>query len=346
MFMQLFGYGQTIKHWSFWKTKFDNAISKSDNQKRVIREKKSSADSWGYYKLSYFINGYVVMYKCSNDDTYLQQAIAIIEEVIDDSDYSYNFQNSQFKDNYKGWVDRSSNEIKNHGKEFPLYESYCWRYVTDLLAYIYENKINTKNDYYQEKYDKILKFTEKNIFDKWMIRGKGNIYRSNTHMFSHWASISLDLWRITKKNKYKKVFEDFNTKMLKKMVVISDDNDEPILMPFKSFWNENRTKIQDNNHANALVNVILKMYDSNICYTEDHIRGLIRMLDRDIWKSEKKFAKFINGKGKGNGFFSDGWMKLGRYNLNLQKRLEKHNRARTIQFYANMCYNAKYYCSL
>jgi hypothetical protein len=62
-----------------------------------------------------------------------------------------------------------------------------------------------------------------------------------------------------------------------------------------------------------------------------------------LWKPEAvgdRFAAFVDGSGKGNGWFNDGFMKLGRYNAEIQKRLETHSVGRGVQFYGNGALNA------
>lgn len=47
-------------------------------------------------------------------------------------------------------------------------------------------------------YSRILAFTETKIVDKWRSRGINEyIYRERTHMAAHWASIALDVSRLT-----------------------------------------------------------------------------------------------------------------------------------------------------
>ena len=53
-----------------------------------------------------------------------------------------------------------------------------------------------------------------------------------------------------------------------------------------------------------------------------------------------RYAGFVDGSGKGNGWFNDGFMKLGRYDIEIQKRLETHQVGRGVQFYGNGALNA------
>lgn len=75
--------------------------------------------------------------------------------------------------------------------------------VVDITERIYLNKI------YSNIYIKILNITEINIYDKWSCRGIKNLYRSNTHMISHWVKISMNLFLLTNNEKYLPIITDF-----------------------------------------------------------------------------------------------------------------------------------------
>jgi hypothetical protein len=49
----------------------------------------------------------------------------------------------------------------------------------------------------------------------------------------------------------------------------------------------------------------------------------------------------VDGSGRGNGFFNDGFVKLGRYGTALQRRLESHEVALNTQLYGNGALNAR-----
>ena len=55
----------------------------------------------------------------------------------------------------------------------------------------------------------------------------------------------------------------------------------------------------------------------------------------NVWRG----AAHVDGSGAGTGWFSDGFVKLGRYDAALQARLEPHQPANG-QFYAAMALNA------
>ena len=65
-------------------------------------------------------------------------------------------------------------------------------------------------------------------------------------------------------------------------------------------------------------------------WTDTDISKFIMTFDKVIWKTNGgTYAEYVDGTGSDNGWFIDGWMKLGRYNVALQKRLETHTVARS-----------------
>ncbi len=192
-------FSQELRSVREWETKFMKVWDKND---RIAIKQSESGDSREYYNLALYIDGNIAMFQASGDLKYLDKAFVYINNMIDDAKPSSSLEQSQFKDDFLGWSNKNKNLSKHIGKEVPLYESYCWRYVSYLLRVLHDSPTILSVEKYRNQYNEILEFTEKNIFQKWMKRGKSNIYRSNTHMFSHWARISLDLWYITGKEEY------------------------------------------------------------------------------------------------------------------------------------------------
>ena len=64
------------------------------------------------------------------------------------------------------------------------------------------------------------------------------------------------------------------------------------------------------------------------------------MLTRVIWPGGTTYRNYVDGTGADNGWFSDGFVKLGRYDAAVQRRLEQHQVVND-QFAANMALNAR-----
>ncbi len=123
----------------------------------------------------------------------------------------------------------------------------------------------------------------------------------------------------------------------KLVAIISNDKE---VYSWKAKWNEIGTGIQDVSHGNAVIGTIIEMYELGIDYNTKDINTLSYVFENVIWKGKNEFALNVDGSGKGTGWFSDGWIKLGRYDTSLQKRIEDHNRGRTVQFFGNGALNA------
>src|SRR5690554_4854142 len=163
---------------SEWENRFNNSW---DKEFKIALPMSLSNDSWQYYNLAYYIDANSTMYEVTNDLKFLDRALLYITNMIDSAKESKTFPKSQYKDSFKGWVNHTAPSYKNDQKEYPLFESYCWRYVTDLLLIMKNNGLD-KNSVYKNTYDSIYNFTINNIYNKWYSRGKNNLYRSNTHM--------------------------------------------------------------------------------------------------------------------------------------------------------------------
>lgn len=318
-----------------WENRFNNSWEK---EHKIALPMSLSNDSWQYYNLAYYIDANSTMYEVTQDLKYLDRALLYITNMIDSAKESKTFSKSQYKDSFKGWVNYTAPSYKNDQKEYPLFESYCWRYVTDLLLVMKKDGLD-KNPTYKNKYDSIYNFTINNIYNKWYNRGKNNLYRSNTHMMAHWVKISMNLFLLTDDLKYKVIIDDFCEKYRGNKEIIRLSSGKHSIR-WKSAWNQ-KGAYQDVAHGNAVIDLLIDLYENKLGITYEEILEQITVFDKIIWKSKGVYAKYVDGSGKGVGWFSDGYIKLGRYDKALQIRIENHNKGRTTQFFANGALNAK-----
>lgn len=334
IFLPFLSYGQ-IKNVDYWENRFLKSWNKE--YKKAIPMSKSN-DSWQFYNLAYYIDANVAMYRSTKNLRYIDRAIEYTLNMINSAVPSSSMPNSQYKDSYYGWANFSAPSYKNDGKEYALFESYAWRYVSDLLYTMYKNNLN-HDPTYKIKYVHIFNFTVENIYNKWLSRGENNLYRSNTHMMSHWVKISMNLYLITGKKKYKEIIDVFLNKFKKK--INSSKRGNYSYLKWKSAWKSNSSSFQDVGHGNAVIDVFVSLHDNNLGVKDSEIKQFIDLFNDRIWHSKTSFAKYVDGSGKGSGWFTDGWIKLGRYSETLQRRIEKHTKGRTTQFFANGALNSK-----
>ncbi len=125
-----------------------------------------------------------------------------------------------FKDSYLSWDNHGSRHYsqgQTDGGEYPLFETHGFQCVPKMLYVLFQHPElrtlkNERGGTYQDDYDKILPWFEKNIWDKWFSRGRGNLFRSQTHITSHAANMALYLSKIhPSKSEYKHFLDDFNS---------------------------------------------------------------------------------------------------------------------------------------
>ena len=63
-------------------------------------------DSFWYYFLAYAIDGNTAMYEASGDTAYLDRALEYVNKVVNDAKVSSSFPDSDYKDDYLGWICR------------------------------------------------------------------------------------------------------------------------------------------------------------------------------------------------------------------------------------------------
>jgi hypothetical protein len=310
----------------------------------------TAGDSWKLYNLGYAVDANVAMYRATGKTQYLDRALLYTNNVIGKAKKSSSIPTSQYKDSYMTWPSFSHPDGQDGGMEYPLYESYMWRYVTYMLRTMHDTPSVMQNASYKSQYDKILTFTEKNIYDKWYSRSANdNIYRQNTHMASHWAYITMELAAVTtdssRKAAYTKVYTNINKKLpnypggLRTQMKVNPVNKNAYF--FHPDWGVSKRPGSDVSHANGVLSYIVEAHDSNIEWTDADIAKFDVMLKDVIWKSNGDSAEFLDGSGTDSGWINDGLMKLGRYDATIQKRLESYNTGQNIQFNANAALNVK-----
>ncbi len=310
----------------------------------------SNANSWDYYNLAYGVDGMVAMFEATGKTTYLDRGLTYVHNMIDDAVPSWSLPNSQFQDNYLAWGAWGNGA---NGGEYPLYESYCWRYVTNMLVAMRNNPAVYGSPTYRQQYDEILAFTKANIFNKWMSRGpNAYVYRSRTHMASHWALIALDLWLLTsdpvERARYKTVVDNINRHLpnypssLRRQMIANASN--PAAYFWSDVWNSFAVPGQDVSHGNAVITYIVAARAAGVEWTDADIRSLSHTLLDEVWLSTPtgtRYAAYVDGSGAGNGWFSDGFIKLGRHDVTIQLRLQTHTVGRGVQLYGHGALNAK-----
>lgn len=332
----------TMTSVSRWRQLFDHDAAQLD-QDSVVRSR--STDSRDFYPLAYAIDAFTAMYEATGQSKYLDRALAYVDGMISSARPSVSLPTSSFHDSYLGWI--SQQQGTDHD-EVPLYESYAWRYVTRMLRAIREGPLHA-DPTYRAHYERLLRFSEINIFEKWYTRGANNfIYRSHTHMASHWAYIAHELAILTsdeqRRARYRTVVENIDHHLpnygssLRGQLRAAGNNSGAYW--WSDVWGETNGPGQDIAHGNGVISYIVEAHDSGGGWTDTDMASFCRTLTTLVIGTNGKYPEYVDGTGSGNGWLADGFVKLGRYDERVQLKLQDYE-VQNAQFYSAMAVNAR-----
>ncbi|GAA1638666.1 hypothetical protein [Actinoplanes couchii] len=295
----------------------------------------TSKDSRDHYDLAYDVDACTAMFRATGQHRFLDRALVWMENTVAASAPSAQLKNSSFQDGYAGWA---SSKAGGGGDEVPLYESYLWRYGTSLLVAMQD----MTDSGYQERYRKLLAFAETNLFDKWYARDpESSMYRERTHMSSHWALIAMNLAHLTadqgRKSRCNKVVDHISSQLRRQL---RRNPVEPTAWFWSDVWGSAKRPGQDVGHGNAVITYVAEARDRNQGWSAADMAAFGTLLTKVIWPGGTTYHAYVDGTGEDNGWWSDGFVKLGRYDPAVQLRLEKHQVVND-QFAANMALNAR-----
>jgi len=302
-----------------------------------------SADSWDHYSAAYSVDALTAAYQATGDTAYLDDALRMVENVMASSRPSSSLPRSQYHDAFRGWA--SSQE---GGKEVPLYESYFWRYATSLLRVIHQTPRLADDAAVQRRYRAVLAFAQRNIVRKWVQRGASSaVYRSRTHMAAHWAMIAVNLSAVTTDPallaQYRQIITSIDRRLpnypssLRRQMKPNPRDRNAYF--WNDVWGSSARPGSDVSHGSGVIAYVVTAHDQGIDWTQQDIARFVELLDRVVWPRKGVVTEFVDGSGTGNGWIADGWVKLGRYDPDLQRRLEQHT-VQNDQFLANGALNA------
>src|SRR5690606_11744986 len=194
---------------------------------------------------------------------------------------------------------------------------------------------------YQESFEEILAFSEKNIWERYEANGLGNFYRVNTHMSSHWARIGMELYVITGKQKYKEVFDNISfgsmegrPSNLRNQFYFNPKN--PNAYSWSSSWGAAKgSNVQDTSHAGAIVSFLVNAYENGMYWTKEDMEALVTTLDEVIFPDGASIAKkYVDGSG-GNDIAGrlHEWLPLGRFDQSLQKKIKNNYKGKNLGYF-------------
>ncbi len=330
-----------------WANAFDAQWRRTKTQAQAWA---AAGDSSQHYPLAYSVDALTSAYLATGRTAYVTDGLALLTTVADTSRPSAQLPDSRFRDGYRGW---SSRLEQDGGDEVALYESYLWRYGTTLLRVVRQDPVLWSRPELRRSYERLLAVAVRDVFDKWWSRGANSyIYRERVHLSAHWALVALNLSLLQDTSdssgqrwaRYAAVVRQFvqgspadRQPGLRVQLVPSPV--DPGAWFWSDVWGSYELPGQDVSHGNAVVTFAVEAHDLGAGLTDDDLRRFGRTLGSVVWPRTGRGTAHVDGSGTGTGWFSDGFVKLGRYDAALQARLETHQPANG-QFHAAMALNA------
>ncbi len=285
-----------------------------------------------YYFLAYCIDGLVSIWRATGDNSYLDTTLAYIQHTVDDSKLDAK--------GYRRWKSiYESGKVVDEG--VPLWESYYWRTVATLLRVMQKHPNLLAQKDYAKQHAALLKFSEHDIWDKWESDGLNNLYRSRTHMASHWARLGMELHRLTGKKKYKTVFDNisFGEMVGRPSNLKAQFQANPktkSAYTWSSHWGKPpENNVQDTSHAGAIISFVELAEEAGMYWKKSDVDALKSTLTDVVWPDAlgQNYYRNVDGTGgqygpkPGNKIDlvhgrAHEWLVLGRRDLKLQKRIE------------------------
>lgn len=323
-----------------WQARFDAAMAGNRPEARRLA---GSTDSEDFYTLAYTIDALTSMVEATGERRYADEALGYVTTMMDSARPSSSLPDSSFSDDHLGWASSSEG-----GNEVPLYESFCWRYVARLLRVIQEGPLGQDRQLAATA-ARVQAFADTEIVDKWMSRGvKDYVYRSNTHMASHWAYITMELARLTtdpeRRARYRQVVSDIDNHLPNYPSSLRQQmrpaRGDPDAYWWSDEWGETDGPGQDVAHGNAVVNYVVESNHLGSGWTAQDMRRFSNTLTSFVLRPAGRHPEFVDGTGNANGWIADGFVKLGRFDPAVQAQLEDYD-VQNEQYYASMAANAR-----
>lgn len=315
---------------ALWDAYYEN-VAYDWNNAHALSLSNSGNLNQEYYYLSYYLEGLRGMWQSTGNNAYLDEALMLIHSTIDDA--------VAVGGGYLGWP-------SSGGIQVPLWDSYYWREVATLIRVMYQSPIllSTSNGIggtYQDDFNEILAFSEKNIWERYLGTSdnptSGHAYRSRTHMASHWMRIGMELYLITGKIRYLNLFENIAFRGFPAATNYPGDNlrnqisyDDVVETAYvwSSKWkiNDPPEVVQDISHANEIVSAIVEAYEQGYYWTLADVNALVSTYFDLAWNTGTTNKLSFNVDGSGGTQFTNnrasGLAVLARYDATNLLRVE------------------------
>tara|TARA_R110002051_G_scaffold325045_1_gene425453 strand:+ start:706 stop:2277 length:1572 start_codon:yes stop_codon:yes gene_type:complete len=304
--------------------------------------RSKSGDSSDLYCLGEAVDGLVSIYRATSDIAYIDDAISLVNNAIEEAVVSSTLPNSSWSDSYLTWEDKAGTSCSvsaNNGNEVALAESRFAQNVGYLLWTLYESP-TLRASGYENDFVSIRDFMAVNFWDKWISRDSNWPYKSSVDGSSGWAGFSLFMEIITGDVKYTANVNNFNTTAVNGAGNLRDhiepNNGDASAYQWGLLWDNGvygpiGTDVSDHPHAGRAVKYMVNSKDLGRYWTSEDMTALINTIEV-FWPTESTGSTITylmdgstNGTSSSNNEKSglpEGWVMLGRYDGTLQKRFE------------------------
>ncbi|MBW7891564.1 MAG: hypothetical protein H3C48_11185 [Chitinophagaceae bacterium] len=324
-----------------WQELFEQKYTTLCKGDETVRESyfktSQSGDAYDFMELSAILDPLVCMYKSTGKDSYRNDLITIINNVIATAQVSKSIPGNKYayKDDYLSWI--SKNRLEGYNNEHVLYEGYIFRFITLFLYHLHQEGWDRLSSANQDWYQQTVSFIEENVWEKWISRSRRSnnvnspytiFLRTRTHMGSHNAFIAFFLKEITSSPTIKsECTEMYNMYDLLLRRNLKPNPDMPDAYVWNSTWDDvsgtqaqqgGTTAVQDVAHGNhVLVYITTSRKFGNTNWTDADIEKLSNTVRLVIFDPVKfSFKNLVDGTSstgiedrRGNAQ-AEGWIKL------------------------------------
>jgi hypothetical protein len=346
--------------------KFNNAFTRDG---AVYDSSSGSGKASSYYNLSYPFDGLLAMFEATGKAVYIEKGLG----------WGINMIGNQYVKDYDGDGKLDWANDDRTGPGYYLHHIKGSRPLARMVRIIKTDNQLSQNPDYLNKANQIQQFLEKNIIGR---PGYGSTQGVH-HIIAHELDVLLDLYLVTGNQAYYNrlvsasnllkdtIFPNTNTPgaVVWGATTCSEicyccyrvqggcgDLDGGGYEPMDQYCFPT-----DSSHANGFITFAVQAYNNGVVFTENDIRAFTFILKGVIWQRDLEyvtFADFIDGveepsdgKYGGSGvlgtFMSDGWVKLGQYDLEVQYLMQRfiesgfNNWTNKMQQYGNLARNLK-----
>tara|TARA_R110001592_G_scaffold56347_1_gene171875 strand:+ start:16923 stop:18512 length:1590 start_codon:yes stop_codon:yes gene_type:complete len=301
--------------------------------------RSTSGDSSDLYCLGEAVDGLISIFRATGDTAYLDDAISLVNNAINQAVVSSTLPNSSWNDGYLTWEDKPGSSCSvsaNNGNEIPLAESRFAQNVGYLLWTLYERP-SLRTNGYETEFASIRDFMDVNFWNKWISRDSNWPYKSSVDGSSGWAGFSLFMEIITGDAKYTANVNNFDTTTVNGAGNLRDhiepNSGDASAYQWGLLWDNEiyapiGTDVSDHPHAGRAVKYMVNSKDLGRYWTSEDMTALINTVEV-FWPTDSIITYIMDGTSNstssGNNDKSglpEGWVMLGRYDGNLQHRFE------------------------